>query len=144
MRVAHERRRLPDCAAVFAIVAQCRQRCRIAGIQRRLSGREQADQRSVGRSNDCSSARRAVAAPCVNENWRVALFDAVVRIEDRRVNDRPEPLTRGVRGIRRNERVDENLIPLQHLIDAVWNPQKTPSRFRRERKRGGPTRRRGH
>ena len=50
-----------------------------------------------------------------NENRRVAPFDAVVRIEDRRVNDRPEPLTGGVRRIRRNERVDEDLIPVQHL-----------------------------
>ena len=100
------------------MLAQCRERCRIAGIQRRLSGREQADQRSVGRSNDCSSARRAAGVRTVNENWCVARLYAVVRIEDRRVNDRPEPLTRGVRGIGRNERVDEDLIPLQHLIDA--------------------------
>ena len=48
----------------------------------------------------------------------VALFDAVVRIEDRRVNDRPEPLTGGVRGIRRNQRFDEDLIPVQHLRHA--------------------------
>ena len=64
-----------------------------------------------------TAARRD--APCgrlvVNEDWCVALFDAVVGIEDRRVNDRPEPLTGGVRRIRRNERVDEDLIPVQHL-----------------------------
>jgi len=39
------------------------------------------------------AARRAVGGPGVDENRGVALFDAVERIEDRRVNDRPEPRT---------------------------------------------------
>ena len=51
----------------------------------------------------------------MDEDWRVASFDAVVCIEDRGVHDGPEPLTRGVRRIRRNERVDEDLIPVQHF-----------------------------
>ena len=116
MRAAHGRR-AARLAAVFAVFAQCRQRCRIAGIQRRLSGREQADQRSVGRSDDCSSSRRAVVGAGVHENWRVTFLDAVVSIEYRSVNDCPEALTRGVRRVRRDECVDENLIPLQYLVD---------------------------
>ncbi len=67
-----------------------------------------------------TAARRD--APCgavvSNEYWRVASFDPVVGVEDRRVNDRPEPLTRRVRRTRRNQRVDEDLIPFQHLVDA--------------------------
>ena len=57
----------------------------------------------------------------MNKDWRVAPLDAVVRVEDRRVNDRPEPLTRRICGVRRNERVDEDLIPLQHLV-RVFSP----------------------
>ena len=66
-----------------------------------------------------TAARRDAprGALVVNENWRVAPLDAVVRIEDRRVDDRPEPLTGGVRRICRDERVDEDLIPLQHLVE---------------------------
>ena len=103
-------------SAVLALVAQRRERRRVAPVQRRLSGREQADQRRVGRSDDRCPARRAARGRVVNEHWRVTPFDAVVGIEDRRVDDRPEPLTGGVRRIRRNQRVDEDLIPLQHLV----------------------------
>ena len=53
-----------------------------------------------------------------NEDWCVSLFDAVVGVEDRRMNDRSEPLAGRVRRIRRNERVDEDLIPLEHLVDG--------------------------
>ena len=65
-----------------------------------------------------TAARRDAPWWCaiVNKNWRIALLDAVVRIEDRCVNNRPEPLTGRVRCIRRNERVDEDLIPLQNLV----------------------------
>src|SRR5438876_9956435 len=103
-------------ARVVAIVAQRRERSRIAGIQRWLLGRKQAGQHGVRCSDDRRSARRAVGRLVVNENWCIALLDAVVGIEDRRVNNRPDPRTRGVRGICRNERVDEDLIPLQHLV----------------------------
>jgi hypothetical protein len=44
------------------------------------------------------------------------LLDSVVGIEDRGVDDRAEPLTRRICGIRRNERVDEDLVPFQHLV----------------------------
>jgi hypothetical protein len=49
----------------------------------------------------------------VNEDWSVSPLDAIERIEDRGVNDRPEPLTGRVGGIRCNERVDEDLVPIQ-------------------------------
>ena len=51
-----------------------------------------------------------------HEDWRIASLDSVVGIEDRGVNDRAEPLTRRIRGIRRNERIDENLVPFEHLV----------------------------
>ena len=103
-------------ACLVAIVAQRRERSRIARIQRRLLRRKQAGPRSVRCSDDRRSARRAVRGLVVNENWCIALLDAVVGIEDRRVNNRPEPLTRGVRRVCCNERVDQDLIPLQHLV----------------------------
>ena len=68
-----------------------------------------------------TAARREAPRGAVgNENWRVAPFDAVVGVEDRGVHDRPEPLTRGIRRIRRNQRVDEDLVPLQHLVRVGW------------------------
>ena len=50
----------------------------------------------------------------MNEEWCVATVDAVESIEDRRVYDGPEPLTGGVRRVRGNQRVDEDLVPLEH------------------------------
>ena len=66
-----------------------------------------------------TAARRDApgGALIVTRNRCVAPLDAVVGVEDRRVNDRSEPLAGGVRRIRRNECVDEDLIPLQHLVD---------------------------
>ena len=95
----------------------------------------------MGRGDDRRSARRAVVGPVVNENWCVTSLDAVVGIEDRRVNDRPEALTGGVRRVRRNQRVDEDLIPFQYLVDWAAIRKRT-ARFRLETRRGrGPTRR---
>jgi hypothetical protein len=51
----------------------------------------------------------------VNEDGCVSLLDAIERIEDRRVNNRPEPLTGRVGCIRCNERVDEDLVSIQYL-----------------------------
>ena len=55
----------------------------------------------------------------VNENRRVAAFDAVVGIEDGGVDNGPESLTRGIRRIGRNQGVDEDLVPLQHLVGVL-------------------------
>ena len=52
----------------------------------------------------------------MNEDRCVAPLDAVEGIEDRRVHDRPEPLTGGVRRVRRDQRVNEDLVPIEHLI----------------------------
>ena len=49
----------------------------------------------------------------------VSSLDPVVGVEDRGVNDRAEPLTRRICRIRRNERVDEDLVPFQHLVDGA-------------------------
>ena len=67
-----------------------------------------------------TAARRDAprGAVAVDEDRFVAPLDAVVRIEDRRVHDGAEPLTRRVRGIRRDERVDKDLIPLENLVRA--------------------------
>jgi hypothetical protein len=100
------------------VVAFIAQRCngsRIAGIQRWLLRWEEADQRSVRRRDHRRPARGAVRRPVVNEDGCVSLLDAIERIEDRRVNDRPEPLTGRVGCIRCNERVDEDLVPIQYL-----------------------------
>ena len=58
-------------------------------------------------------------APIANEKWCITLFDAVVGVENRRMNDRSEPLTGRVRRIRRNQHLDEDLIPLKHLVEEV-------------------------
>jgi hypothetical protein len=44
------------------------------------------------------------------------MLDAVVRIEDRAVNDRPQSLARRVCRVRGDKRVDKDLIPLQDLV----------------------------
>jgi hypothetical protein len=102
---------------MLAIVAQGRERCVITGIQFCQPGREQAGQCRVGRGDDRRPARRAVMGPVVNEHWRVTLLDAVVGIEDRGVDDRPQALTGGVRRVCGDQRVDEDLIPFQYLVD---------------------------
>ena len=55
----------------------------------------------------------------MNENWCVTSLDAVVRVEYRRVNDRSESLAGGVCRIGCDERVNEDLIPLQHLVGIL-------------------------
>ena len=52
----------------------------------------------------------------VNEEWCIATVDAVQRIEDRRVHDGTEPLTGGVRRARSDQRVNEDLVPLEHRV----------------------------
>ena len=66
------------------------------------------------------AARREAprGAPIANEEWCISLFDAVVGVENRRMNDGSEPLTGRVRRIRRNQHLDEDLIPLEHLVDG--------------------------
>ena len=76
---------------------------------------------------------RRGARPVVNEDRRVAALDAIVGVEDRSVNDRSEPLAGGVRRIGRNERVDENLIPVQHLIVIALLQRDRGRREREER-----------
>ena len=124
---------------LFVIVAQCRERGRIAVIERRLSRRKQPDQRRVRGGDDGGPARRAIRGPVVDEDRLVPFLDAVVRVEDRRVHDGAEPLTRGVRGIGGDERVDEDLIPFQHLVAVV-----IPSRDGRWPRDGRPLRRWRH
>ena len=70
----------------------------------------------AARSDDRGPARRPRWSAAVNEHWRIALFDAVVGVEDRCMQDRSEPLTRRVGGIRCNECIDEDLIPLQDRV----------------------------
>jgi hypothetical protein len=70
----------------------------------------------VRRSDYRRSARCTGGGLIVDKDRCIAPFDPVVRIEDRRVNDCPEPLAGGVRRIGRNQRVDEDLIPFKHLI----------------------------
>jgi hypothetical protein len=55
----------------------------------------------------------------LDKDWCVTPLDAVIRIEDRGVNDRPKPLARGICRVRGNERVDEDLVPLQYLVGIV-------------------------
>src|SRR5262245_7375243 len=49
------------------------------------------------------------------------MFDAVVRVEDRCVNDRSESLAGRIRCIGCDERVNEDLVPFQHLIGFLSN-----------------------
>src|SRR4029453_16781727 len=84
-----------------------------------LLGGKQANQRCVTRCNDCRASRGAVGRFVVNENGCIALLNAVVGIEYRRVNNRSEPLARGVSGISCNKFVDKNLIPFEHLIGPL-------------------------
>ena len=101
-------------------LAECLDRCGIRGVEhRRLPGREQADQRRVGGGDDRRLPRRAIGRPPRHEQGRVALIDAVVGIEHRRLDDGPQPRTRDVRRAGRDERVDEDLVPLEHRVDRV-------------------------
>jgi hypothetical protein len=102
----------------FAVVAERLHGGSVAGIERCLARGKEAGQRRVGGSDHRRSTGRALRSRALNEDRRVAPFDAVERIEDRGVHDSPEPLARRVGGACRNQRVDEYLVPLQHLVDG--------------------------
>ena len=102
----------------------------------RRQGREYADERGVCRGNHRGPTRCAMRRGAVHEDWRVPLLDPVVRIEDRRVNDRAEALTGRICGIGRNQRIDEDLVPFQHLVDGD-RPFRLLRRFGRRRDEEG-------
>ena len=60
-----------------------------------------------------------VVVDVLDEDRRVAALDPVEGIEDGRVNDRSEALTRRIRRVRRNQRLDEDLIPFQNLVRVL-------------------------
>ena len=124
---------------VLAIVTQRRERRVITRLQLCQSRRKQAGQCGVGRGDHRRPARRAGVGPVVNENWCVTLLDAVVGIEDRRVNDRPQALTGGVRRVGRNQRVDENLIPFQYRLTGADDSEPVRVSIGEETRRANPT-----
>jgi hypothetical protein len=107
-------------AAVLVIITQRSERSCIAGIQLRLPGGEQGDQRLVRRSDDGRSARRACRGLILNEDRCVAPFDPVVGVEDGGLHDRSEPLAGRVWRVRRDERVDEDLVPVENLVWVLF------------------------
>ena len=110
-------------AAVPAVVAQRRERSRIAGIEIRSPSRKQAPESGVRRGHNRGSARSARSGTAVKEHRRVSALDPVVRVEYRGVNDGSETLTGRIRRIGRNQCVDEDLVPLEHLVDAGERPR---------------------
>ena len=124
---------LPRLSAVSAVVAERRERSRVPVTQLCRPGREQADQRRVRGSNDRCPARRSgrnealsVAVDVLDEDRRVAALDPVVGIEDGCVNDGAEALARRVRRVRRDERLDEDLIPVQYLVRVLFRRLRDP------------------
>ena len=112
-------------------------------MRRKQMRRKQTHQRRVRGSDDRSAARCSLWRRILNSDRRIASFDAVVGIEDRSVNDGPKPLTRRIRCFRRNESVDEDLIPLQNLVrGAHRTTARASSRSRRHRGGEHKTRRR--
>ena len=126
--------RSPRLPAVSAVVAERRQRSRVALTQLCRPSGKQAHQRRVRGSDDRCAPRRsvrgealAVAVDVLDEDRRVAALDPVVGIEDGRVNDGAEALARRIRRVRRNERVDEDLIPFQNLVRVLLPTPAKPS-----------------
>ena len=67
----------------------------------------------------------AVVVDVLDEDRRVPALDPVVGIEDRRVNDRAEALTGRIRRVRRDERLDEDLVPFQNLVRVLFRRLRT-------------------
>src|SRR4030095_2441643 len=105
-----------------ALVAEHLERCLISRAQRLFLEREKAGQRRVRGCDDRCPARGAVRSPTLDEYRRIAPVDPGVRLKDGRVNDSAEPLTGRVRRSLRNERLVEDLIPLEYVVDAgqLW------------------------
>ena len=102
--------------AVRAAFGERREGRVVARFQRRLLRREEACERRVRGSDDSPAPRDSADSSTVNEERCIATVDAVQRIEDRRVYDGTEPLTGGVRRARRDQRVNEDLVPLEHRV----------------------------
>jgi hypothetical protein len=107
---------LPRLAAVSIIVAECGQRRGVPHLQHGLLRGKQARQRGVRRCDHRCSARGSRRRRVMDEDRRVTPLDAVVRVVHSRVNNRPEPLTRRIWCVRHDQHVDEDLVPLQHLV----------------------------
>ena len=129
--------RLSAVSAVSAVVAERCERGRVAVTKLRRSRGKQSKERRIRGSNDSRSARRSrrnqalsVAVDVLNEERRVTALDPVVGIEDRRVDDRAEALARRVRRVRRDERLDEDLVPVQHLVRLLSDVCETLRRNR--------------
>ena len=119
--------------AILSIVAQ-RGEGRVIDVVERLL-RDRNRPTSAVCAAAMTAARRDAPARGVapDEERLVGPLDAVEGIEHRGVHDGTQTLTRRVRGVRDNEGVDEDLIPLQHLVRALF-----PSGARRAPMRGMP------
>ena len=84
----------------------------LAFVELGRSRRKQADERRVRGSNHRSAARRRREGFAIGV---LAALDSVERVENRRM-DGGEALTQGIRGVCDDERVDQDLVPLQDLV----------------------------